>query len=367
MNSSTSHSKRFPTAFVAAVIIVVILEVVVFSGIYLLGDVSNVCIVHKEEFIEEPGDYDVAVFGASRALAIDARSLEGLDDRYMTVYNCSLPHMGTSLEFALTLRKYLENKEKPDVIMLSIPPEMFGIADKEGIFAGDPQGEMGRFRRFFSCVDFLRFVPFREKWRLITDYVYTLLPSANHAFFIRRILPLDKIPEWRRRVRWAYIQYGKNRTALEHMIQTNGQVIYHADAVVSEEAFDTGLPAEKDDRISVDNISRVHNVSRFMEIACEENIPVLFFFMPVIAERYKVLEKCGFMDAVEAKLRAWEKEYPNVRYCRFYDIAYDKQYFGDWSHLNAAGVERFNAEIRRNFPRLMDAVHHVSQPSSRRS
>ena len=361
MNLSTSHSKRFPTAFIVTAIVVVILEAAVFSGTYLLGDVSNVSIVYKEEFIEEPGDYDVVIFGASRALAIDARSLEGLDNRFRTVYNCALPHLGTSLEYALTLRKYLENKENPDVILLSIPPEMFGITDKEGIFAGDPQGEMGRFRRFFSCVDLIRFVPFREKWTLVADYAYTLLPSANHAFFVRRIFPLDKIPEWRMRLGWARAHCGNNRAALEHMIQTNGQVIYHADAVVSEEAFDTGLPAQKDDRISLDNVSRAHNVTRFIEIACEENIPVLFFFMPVIDERYQVMKERGFMDAVEAKLRTWEKDYPNVRYCRFYDIAYDRQYFGDWSHLNAAGVERFNTELRRNFSRLMDAAHNVSR------
>ena len=82
---------------------ILLIEGLVFSRAYYLSDRSTVCIVHKDREIRSRINPDIAVFGASRALCLDAAMLERTLRENLVVHNYALPHLGTTLQFHLTL------------------------------------------------------------------------------------------------------------------------------------------------------------------------------------------------------------------------------------------------------------------------
>lgn len=335
-----------------AVLIIVVIESFAFSHAYLSADMSNLCIIHKSGIIKDRENFDVVVFGASRALSIDGKALEQSEDgEGYSVYNLALPHLGTSLEFYLALKKYLEHKVRPKLILLSIPPEMFGVTDKDGIFEGDPRKEAGRFRRFFDLSDLIFNVPFRGKWSIVKEYTRNMIPSFNYGQFITRPYSFLSLETWR--TKWTKEIMIRNRNILRHLDETNGQLVYHADRIVPEGELFQVMPTRETGRITAGNVESAENIERFVALANRHDIPVLFFFMPLVHERYEKMEEIGYIDSIMKRIRCFEDRYGRFHYVDIGPLSYTKDFFGDWSHLNRRGVARFNRELQMRFKEML--------------
>ena len=352
-NSYISSFKGLPVSFLAALVVVLAVEVLLFSRSYLVADVSNACIVHKARWIRAAGREDIIVIGASRALSIDAAAIGKELGGSLSVVNFAVPHAGTSLEFYLLLKTYLAHRQnRPAAILLSVPPEMLGIDDLDGVFQGDPRGEMGRFRRLFTVWDLVRYTPFREKWSIVPRYRDSILPSYHYGRLAVDSYPLASPLTWRWERLREIVEW--NRTILHRLDVTRGQLVYYSDEVVSAEKINEGIPVQSGGHIAVDKVEKSKNIERFISLAEKEGIPVIFFFMPLIEERCEKMQAMGFIAEVNNKLLGYEKRYGNFYFYRGLNLSYERESFGDWSHLNNRGAVRFNEELRG---RIREMLH----------
>jgi hypothetical protein len=148
---------------------VLVLELALFSRSYLLADRSTLSVTRTAELIENNQNSDMVILGASRSLAVDARLLEDSLEDFDEIYNYSVPSLGTSAQFAMILQKYLDNNRKPEVLLLALGPESFGKFRIDELFFSLWSGEAIRLRRFFSVIDLLRYMPWKEKIFLVRD------------------------------------------------------------------------------------------------------------------------------------------------------------------------------------------------------
>jgi len=349
-NSFIFSFRYFPHSFIGGLIVVALLEIFLFSRAHLLADRSTVCIVHKSQMIKKTKGPDIVLFGASRALAINAKKIEESTGGKFTVYNYALPHLGTTLQFYLTLKKYLEHNNRPRLIILSAPPEMFGVVDKEGIFRDDPRGEMNRFRRFFSALFLLQNVQFKEKWGLLREYINNIIPSFNYRTFVSDSTISSAKNRGLKRISFLI---KRNSDIIRHLEETNGQMVYNADRVVSREERLKRLPETEESDFSILNIGVARNIEKFIALADDNNIPTVLFFMPLLSDRYSRMEEMGYFKEITRVLQEYQKKYSSFRYYDSAPLTYGREYFGDWSHLNQKGVERFNREFINCFQDML--------------
>ena len=331
-NLSIFNFKKIPRAFLLSAVIAFILELIVFSNGYLCADKSTLCIVHKAKMLKARKS-DIIILGQSRSLAINGKKLEdSLGGRY-SIYNYANPTLGTNLQYYLILKEYLQYHEKPKAILLTVPIEHIGLYEKHGIFRALGRGIehqfLKRFCRYFNPLFMMLNVPFEEKWRSLRQYAELVMPSSNYRIFIKdRVTNKDL-----RKV------IDRNILILESMDASNGQMLFYEDKIVSDKELSEKLPTGKKTGSIEDK-----NIEKFLQLANKEKIPVLFFLMPICKLRYEVMENLDWFNDIYAILNRYEKKYEYFNFWQA-NIKYEKKYFGDWSHLNKNGADKFNNEL----------------------
>ena len=349
-----SSSNRFPAGFALFLVFLLALELLFFSRGPLISDMSTLSVTRTAGLIEEGRPLDILLMGASRSLAIDATQLASELEDYQRIANYSVPSVGTSLQYSMILQKYLDNTEKPDLILLALGPEIFGQFRVDALFYTLWSGEADRFRRFFSLPELLEYMPFKEKIFLLPMYARNLLNSYNYRVYVRDYLDfhLFGVDKW-----GVGDVIERNHRLLEKMEKTGGQMIYWPDRKVpmEEMIFENILPlgglAEYEYHSMY--LRKDENLRRFFHMAAAEEIPVVAFMMPVPRPRYELMQKYGNFNYIRRRMGEFEDRFKSLLFLDL-DINWDMQYFGDSSHLNAEGARRFNDQFGPKLEQLLD-------------
>ena len=353
-HSSTFSFRQLPAGFILFALVAMLLEFFVFSRSYMLADMSTVAVTHTSRMIEQDRNLDLLILGASRSLAINAKQLAtGLDD-FESAYNHSVPSLGTSLQFYMILEKYLDHNEKPRAILLSLGPEVFGQFRVDALFYTLWSGEAERFWRFFSLPELIKYMPFKEKIFIIPLYVQTILNSYNYRMNLRDYLELNLFGI----DRWGVADVvGRNQQILHTMDETGGQLIYWPERTVSndEMIFENIVPLGGLAEYEYETyyLRKDENIRRFLHFATERQIPVIVFFMPVPRPRYELMDKYRNFQYTRRRMSDFEDRFKSVFFLDR-DINYEMRYFGDSSHLNKLGAEKFNNEFSRDVEQLLE-------------
>jgi hypothetical protein len=133
---------------------------------------------------------------------------------------------------------------------------------------------------------------------------------------------------------------------IQHMRQTNGQVIYNEDAVASDAEIANSLPADPLPK-------NIKNFEKFVELCDKNSIQTVFFLMPIHSMRYKKMAELGWFDYIDQEMERLHKKYKHFKYIKVSDLNCEGRYFGDWSHLNKAGADKFNEEFKAHVRGLL--------------
>ena len=102
-----------------------------------------------------------------------------------------------------------------------------------------------------------------------------------------------------------------------------------------------------------------HYFEAFIRLADENEIPTVFFFMPVYAPRVQKMKALGWLAYIGKQLKGQEHQY---RHFMFYDrdpLGYKRKYFGDYSHLNQRGAEKFNREFTESLKEILKEIEDL--------
>ena len=352
--SFISNSRHFPAGFLLFLLIAVLLELLLFSRSYMVSDMSTLAVTRIGRMIEDGKNRDLLIMGASRSLAVNARQLESALDDFDNAYNYSVPSLGTSLQFPMIMEKYLDNNDRPKVILLSLGPETFGHAKVDALFYSLWSGEAERFWRFFSLPELLQYMPVKEKIFIVPLYAQKLLNSYNYRVNIRDYLEykLFGVDKW-----GVDNVITRNQKLLSIMDATNGQMIYWPDREVPQDEmiFENIVPLGGLAEYEYETyyLRKDENIRHFLHITAEHEIPVVVFFMPVPEPRYELMDKYRNFNYTRRRMSDFEERFKNVIFLDR-NINYDMRYFGDSSHLNAKGAEKFNNEFVVDIEQLLE-------------
>jgi len=349
-NLSIFNFKKLPCGFVYFLIAILFLEALLFSKAYLVASRDILCIVYKNLMMQNHHNADVVIFGWSRTLAIDAKSLEQSLDGKITVYNYALPNLGTNLQLYLALKKYFHFCKRPNLIIVSQPAEAFygyvkDDAKGDGIFKDPKRANSSRFRRFVSIWSLLRDVPFTSKYILLPKYLENILPSINYSFFIKQSL---RHPGLMKSIKRG----NKMRKDIQ---STNGRLLMNKDKVISDKDIKMHLPKNLPTKSTKD-------FEKFVALCDKKNIHTVFILMPIHPVRHKIMADFGWFDHIDKEMEKIGKMYKRFEYYKIDSRGFDGKHFGDWSHLNKAGAKKFNEEFKAHV-RTMWSFHKQGKTS----
>jgi len=328
-NSSILSFKKLLLGLIIFLMLVLLLETMLFSKAYLVADKSTICSVFKKIMMERHHSADVVIFGDSRTLAIDAKSLEESFGGNITAYNYSLYNIGTDLLLYLSLHKYLSYCKRPELIIASTSIEHFCQGNTDVFNRGPENYEFKRFRRFFSIWDIWGEIPRSKKKIFLATYLTNAIPSYDYAFWIIQSLKDHAV--------LSSLRHANN--IIQHMQQTNGQIIYNEDAVANDVDIAGSLPTDP-------LIKNIKNFERFVALCDKNDIRIVFFLMPIHHMRYKKMAELGWFDYIDQEMDRLQRKYRRFEYHKIGDFNYEGKYFGDWSHLNKKGADKFNWELK---------------------
>jgi lysophospholipase L1-like esterase len=143
----------------------------------------------------------------------------------------------------------------------------------------------------------------------------------------------------------------RNRTIMDRLDATNGQLVYYADQVVAWHQVMKALPAAPDAAAPM-----VPQFEEVLRLADAWGIPTRLVFTPLCCERAAELDRNGTWPMLSALMHAYEARYPSFRFLDTGVLAYERSDFGDPIHVNAAGAERFNAALVTRWPTLVSST-----------
>ncbi len=347
-NSSTSSFKR-PAALLVACLVIGLAEGFLHIHADDLLDMSAVCIRSKIAQMRSGPMEDIVILGTSRSLAIDARLLQQSLGNRRTVFNYSLPDLGTTREFAWTLRRYLvERRHLPALILLAIPPEMFGgyqVYDDLSHLRGE------LFRRFFTPSFLWLHLAGPQKWELLRRIdARNYLPSYDLRNVLRVHWQHTHFAPWRLA---AFIH--RNREIVDRLERTNGQMLFDTGRPLQQARALAGLPP--DEATFRATLRPCLSLQAFLSEAARYRIPTMLIDTPLPTPRYDRLAELGYFDVMERVVNQAQNAYPFFHYLPAPDSRYyECENFSDYSHLNRKGIERFNADFVQFFPRIASEV-----------
>ncbi len=369
MSSFIFNFRKLPFGFILALTVVLCAEIFLFSRASVLVDRSRFCDSYKANVIKSGPDFDVLIFGESRTLAIDAKMLENASQEKITAYNFALPGLGSALEFYMSLKKYLLEHKKPKIIMLAVSIEYFDVNFKGELAVypiemdGVPYEVMDkisdRFCAYFPPHLVFTSVPFYEMAPLSRYYIKQIIPSIRYEKFINALFPIkifiNRFDLYNNLIRKNSLLEKTIKAKAKYAItfeKTNGQMLLSGESKVGKGEILSAMPEKKKDIKK--GVLRDKFLEKFVELADRNDIPTVFFFMPIIDSRYKKMEELGWFDYADERLSGYEKKYKHFKYYRGADVGYNKRYFGDWSHLNRWGAYRFNREFIGHFSDILN-------------
>ncbi len=354
---------RLPWAAVWVVATIVLLEI--FADLW--GPLTNrsvMAIRYKRAMLERAAGEDIAVFGTSQVMGLDVRKLEERGGESFTAFNYAVPDLGTTLELYLVLRRYLECKRtKPRLIVCSLPAFSL-IAPTWDRFENLV---FERFRLMFP-LEFVKrattlpvpqWLEYRYANRRLWFPSYDLFPMLAFLWGQGDLWPRRETRKGRLlpALRAPGVVAGMRETSALYrtMVATKGMLLFTASENLSRDELLRSLPPGRE--AALRGLRETQGVlETFLSLAQAENIPVVFFNMPVpetFDERCRTL---GYNQAIDAMFRGLEPRYRNFTYWPIETFHHwpDRD-FGDYAHhLNDEGAARVNDEFFGHFRAMLD-------------
>jgi hypothetical protein len=352
-------SKVLTSALLPAIVIGALLEFTVFRHADMLADRSTVVIAYKGSRLEQGQSERVVFIGPSTALAIDGSSLQRALSDSRSVYNYAVPNLGSNEQYYFILKKYLRFNQRPDRLVLALPPDSLLATSGEQADPFIQEIERQRFRRFFGARFLLTDVaPATGRWSFVTEAAANLLPSINYRAFIKsgtldadldpQSTSVERLMALERGTDSVWSVYKRNRRIVSRLEATNGQLVYNGDHVVgAPDVLRTLPPPPATDRHTTKPIERV------IDLARSSGIPVTLIFTPMCCERAARMEETGTWKLLEEQMRVWAQQYHDFRFAEAGPRSYEREFFGDPVHLNEQGARRFNAELVARAPEVV--------------
>lgn len=225
----------------------------------------------------------------------------------------------TPVEMYYVLEKYLENYSKPDMVFLSISPRFLT--------------ETFAFWPYAVRNDLFTYSDFRD----ITDHLIpgdTIIGKHPKAKFL--LHKLNYIEYYQSDVFYNYMFGGhkENRILINEMLSMNGGRPHPG---LKDSCSDLNYETRYNE-FQVSKLSDFY-LREIFKLCKENNTRLIYDFIPMNESSYKALKK-GFITSYKSYIKNLSDEYPQ------FDISdtlyyYPDSYFGDESHLNYRGKEKF--------------------------
>ena len=341
--SSTSSSSRWPVAALAALLVILTIEALVYqSRGAFLDDVFPVAVRKQQAMTDGQDPEDILIMGDSRYFSIRPDSVEQAFGPDFEARNFTWPFFGVDA-YVYTMESYLEYNPPPRIILTSFMPNYISIPT-EFLRLGEVQ--LMADRAFLSLPSYPLFKSLLDdgRWRLAWDlFEYTAMPpSATYRNGIQRALSSilegegwPKRPE--REASWLE-QYEEHGAILLFEDEVNGP-----NAV--QNYIDNYTPLELFEDPEVLSI-----FEEFLEIADQNDVPVVLVNTPLPNVVVDYYEEKGILEAYRGHIAAFQKRHENLYIVEPLIRRFPNDHLGDLGHLNRAGDERFH-EI---FPAVLE-------------
>lgn len=313
---STSNSRthgRWPTAFIAAALLVLCTEIWVYAHrADLMDDYWNKFLINEKWAIAQPPTPYVVMGNSMQKTGLDPRLIS--DELTLLGVPGAKP-----LGLEMLLRRYLEHHPAPATIYLYIDPE-------------DTLEQTSVILRYFATV--------QDALRVWGE----LSPSERRAFIGRYFATMDMRILSRDRSRPRFI--GHNDYFIGFMLDGRGYMpAPDAERTLRPDYFrrhpwrvQVGYSFPDRERRALD---------RVLKLARERGIRVVLLSSIIprtVAEAWK---NNGFIDRYKRLREDLSVQYPDLRWEGPAVVAYPDGLFGDYGHLNRSGVRFYSSRFLR--------------------
>lgn len=303
-NTTISSFKRnIPAAFLAALLIFIGIEAYLYTiRPRLIRDFWNKFLINEHRLTELDRDFDFLIMGDS-VQKTGIQPLKVAPD----ILNLGLPGAKPLGQYLL-LKRYLRNHAPPEAIFLYLDPE-------------NPRDALYVILRFFvSPGEFME----------VHD---DLSPEEKRVFLMRYFASLDlRRTEAAGRDRYE----GTNEQFVKTMIDNRGFMPSPRGDLILPENYFVNHRARVADNIHITDRDMKY-LDKFMALAKDNDIQVMFIRFPEPAGLFLELERTGFNRRYLAFLEILRKRYPEAFFSKKPILVMDNHLFGDMSHVNRKG------------------------------
>lgn len=233
----------------------------------------------------------------------------------------------TPVEMYYFYESYLKNNKTPECVVVMFAPFHYSYMDNfktrtlyfNALSIGQQAEIYANARELGAdAVLFDDFVAYSASCRLRLPDVY--LPAMYNAHFVGR--------------------KSINDAAYENLVKSNGQGYFGTDDGNSDPAYEASYTQMADDGNG--RLLKLY-MEKLMSLLDESGVSVILAQPPVNTTTYEMLD-AGYVAEYRGYIESLCSKYDNVNYSAEM-IEYDCEYFGDSSHLNKKGAEKFSEEF----------------------
>ncbi|WP_190810944.1 hypothetical protein [Flagellimonas sp. S3867] len=285
----------------------------------------------KMEVMESNNTFSNLIIGDSRVIA--GINPDALGSNY---YNLALGG-GTPMEGYYSLKRMLEAGKKVDTIVVSYAPIHF------------EQSEM-----FWDRQVKYNFYNLDE-----IDEIFSELNTENEIFWTYEGDKNFEESEKNTLIRRAYKTYFKFptelRTELSKSFLLRGYTNYNVYQEIKNRrgCFDFGRADFSNDlNVEAKRIDfspkkvLISSLEKMFALAEKNSVTVMYVSLPMNRTSYRALSD-EYREGVKQMDRALKRKHPEVEFINPALVYYDDTYFGDASHLNKKGREKFTFELKQ--------------------
>jgi len=230
----------------------------------------------------------------------------------------------TTIEQYYILKKYLGKYPKPDTLFYSVSPRFLC--------------EIFSFWDYAVRNNFFKFNDINEILKIKNQFNDTILGSCPKFNFL--LYKLNYIGYYQVDIYQNKIFSGKkeNLQFIEWMQNHRGQQFHpNLKDSCSELNYETNY------KNFTPSLLLDHYFNQTFTLCKEKNIPVIFLFMPMNESSFNKLNK-NFITEYQSYIRKYQQKYPQfeISDTLYY---YNDNFFGDNSHLNYSGQQKFTNQL----------------------
>lgn len=232
----------------------------------------------------------------------------------------------SSIEMYYIIKKHLKNYSKPKKIFLSISPRFLSE-----IFAFYPYFIRNKLISFSEMQEICSNLESSDKTLGKAPMRKFLLNKFNYLIYYQNDVKENNV----------FGAYDTNQKMIDEMIKRRGGRFHpNLKKISSEFNEETKYKHFKPSKIITTYLDKIFNLCK------EKNIDIEFFFMPMNESSYNSLN-LDFCKEYKSYMRNFQKKYPEFLISDSIYF-YNDGFFGDASHLNKKGKEKFTKCFLKN-------------------